>query len=133
MRFEDLPTINITVFCDVMCTLPDHDQCHEGICCLHLQGNDYYSKQLYQLLIALKIKLCLIKHYTMKAYGGMKVKEVKAMPVTDHRGPQGCEKSRCPHFLDNRVTDGGEVFSLTCQPAALLHPGRYLVLISAGD
>jgi hypothetical protein len=27
--------------------------------------------------------------------------------------------SRLPHFLHNWLTDGGEVVSLTCQPAAL--------------
>jgi hypothetical protein len=31
-------------------------------------------------------------------------------------GPQGCETSRLPHFLDNRLTDGNEVVSLTCWP-----------------
>jgi hypothetical protein len=29
------------------------------------------------------------------------------------------ETSRLPHFLDNRLTDGGEVVSLTRRPAAL--------------
>jgi hypothetical protein len=33
--------------------------------------------------------------------------------VTGHEGPQGCEASRLPRFLDNRLTDGGEVVSLT--------------------
>jgi hypothetical protein len=28
-------------------------------------------------------------------------------------------KSRLPHFLENRFTDGGEVVSLTRRPAAL--------------
>jgi hypothetical protein len=28
----------------------------------------------------------------------------------------GCETSRLPHFLDNRLTDGGEVVSLTRRP-----------------
>jgi hypothetical protein len=37
----------------------------------------------------------------------------KAIPVTGHEGPQGCETSRRPHFLDNRLRDGGEVVSLT--------------------
>jgi hypothetical protein len=37
----------------------------------------------------------------------------KAIPVTDRGGPQGCETSRLPHFLHNRLTDGGEVVSLT--------------------
>jgi hypothetical protein len=30
-------------------------------------------------------------------------------PVTGRGGPQVCETSRLPHFLDNGVTDGGEV------------------------
>jgi hypothetical protein len=41
--------------------------------------------------------------------------------------PIGFETSRLPHFLDNRLTDGGEFVSLTCRP--LLPPGRFLVLI----
>jgi hypothetical protein len=36
-------------------------------------------------------------------------------------------------FLDNRLTDGGEVASLTGRPAAFLPPGRFLVLISVSD
>jgi hypothetical protein len=35
----------------------------------------------------------------------------KAIPVTGRECPQGCETSRLPHFLDNQLTDGGEVFS----------------------
>jgi hypothetical protein len=30
-----------------------------------------------------------------------------------------CETSRLPHCLDNRLTDGGEVVSLTRRPAVL--------------
>jgi hypothetical protein len=30
------------------------------------------------------------------------------IPVTEYGGPYGCEMSRLPHFLDNRLTDGGE-------------------------
>jgi hypothetical protein len=33
-----------------------------------------------------------------------------------HGSPYGCETSRFPHFLDNWLTDGGEVVSLTRQP-----------------
>jgi hypothetical protein len=36
----------------------------------------------------------------------------KAIPVTSHGGPQGCETSRLPHFLDNWLTDGGKGVSL---------------------
>jgi hypothetical protein len=36
----------------------------------------------------------------------------KAIPVTGRGGPQGCETLRLPHFLHNRLTDGGEVLSL---------------------
>jgi hypothetical protein len=41
-------------------------------------------------------------------------KKGKALPLTGREGPQGCETSRLPHFLDNRLTDGGEVVSLMC-------------------
>jgi hypothetical protein len=37
------------------------------------------------------------------------------------------EKSRLPHFPDNRLTDGGEVVSLMRQPP--FTPGKFLVLI----
>jgi hypothetical protein len=35
-----------------------------------------------------------------------------AIPVTGCGGPQGCEMSRLPHFLDSWLTDGGEVVNL---------------------
>jgi hypothetical protein len=35
----------------------------------------------------------------------------KAIPVTGHVGPLGCETSRLPNFLDNRLTDDGQVAS----------------------
>jgi hypothetical protein len=31
-------------------------------------------------------------------------------------GPYGCETSRLPHFLNNRLNDGGEVVSLKRRP-----------------
>jgi hypothetical protein len=40
----------------------------------------------------------------------------KAIPVTGRDGPYGYETSRLPHFLDSRLTDGGEVVSLTRRP-----------------
>jgi hypothetical protein len=40
----------------------------------------------------------------------------KAIPVTGRGGPQGCETSRLPYFLDNRITGDGEVVSLTRRP-----------------
>jgi hypothetical protein len=43
-------------------------------------------------------------------------KKGKAIPVTVREGPQGCETPRLPHFLDNRLTDGGEVVSRTRRP-----------------
>jgi hypothetical protein len=45
----------------------------------------------------------------------------KAIRVTGRGGPQGCETSRLPHFLDNRLTDGGEVVSLTHRPPFTQH------------
>jgi hypothetical protein len=43
----------------------------------------------------------------------------KAAPVTGSGSPQGCEMSRFPHFLDNRLIDGDEVVSFTRRPAGL--------------
>jgi hypothetical protein len=37
----------------------------------------------------------------------------KAIPITGRRGPEGCETSRLSHFLDSRLTDGGEIVILT--------------------
>jgi hypothetical protein len=51
-----------------------------------------------------------------------------SIPVTDRGGPYGCETSRLPHFLENLLTNGGEVVSLTHRPPLLA--GRFLVLIS---
>jgi hypothetical protein len=31
----------------------------------------------------------------------------KEIPVTGRGGPYGYETSKSPHFLDNRLTDGG--------------------------
>jgi hypothetical protein len=38
------------------------------------------------------------------------------MPVTSRGVPSGFEKLRLPHFLDNWLTDGSEVVSLTRWP-----------------
>jgi hypothetical protein len=52
-------------------------------------------------------------HITMQLIPPMSWMKGKAIPVTGRGGPYGCETSRLPHFLDNRLTDGGEVVSLT--------------------
>jgi hypothetical protein len=38
-------------------------------------------------------------------------KKVKLSPLTGLEGLQGCEMLRIPHYLDNRLTDGGKVVS----------------------
>jgi hypothetical protein len=50
----------------------------------------------------------------LSSYYTMIIGKVKS--VTGHEGPWGCETSRLPHFLDNRLTDGGEVVSPTRRP-----------------
>jgi hypothetical protein len=68
-------------------------------------------------------KHCLVCNNYIRLYAYIKGKTGKAVPVTS------CGTSRLPHFLDSRLTDGSQVFSLTRRPAAL-YPGRFLVLIS---
>jgi hypothetical protein len=43
--------------------------------------------------------------------------EVRLVRVTGRESLQVCETFEVPHFLDNRLTDGGEVVSLTHQPS----------------
>jgi hypothetical protein len=43
-------------------------------------------------------------------------RENKAIPVTGCGDPFCCVALWLPHFLDNRLTDGGEVVSLTRRP-----------------
>jgi hypothetical protein len=40
----------------------------------------------------------------------------KALPITGRGGPLGYETSRLPHFLNSRLTVGGEVVSLMRRP-----------------
>jgi hypothetical protein len=43
-------------------------------------------------------------------YYGLVCEPKKTFPVTDRGGLQGCEMLRIPHYLDNRLIDGGKVF-----------------------
>jgi hypothetical protein len=52
-----------------------------------------------------QIRVCLFK--------SLKSKDI---PVTGREGPFSCERLRFPHFLDNRLTDGGKFVSLTRRP-----------------
>jgi hypothetical protein len=62
-------------------------------------------------------------HHSDKIWvSGLKKKRGKAIPVTGHEGPQGCETLRLTH--------GGEVVSLNVLAGHPLPPGRFLVLIS---
>jgi hypothetical protein len=63
-------------------------------------------KNYFQILLCVENLPSRLRH----------IKEGKAIPVTYPGGPLGCEMSRIPHFLDNRLTDGGEVVSLTRRP-----------------
>jgi hypothetical protein len=62
----------------------------------------------------LGMQLFQASYYLISAY--INIKKDKAIPVT------GCEALSCfgtsrpPHFLENRLTDGGEVVSLTRRP-----------------
>jgi hypothetical protein len=64
----------------------------------------------------------------------MLVANGKAIPVTSRGSPQGCETSRLSHFIDIRLTDGGEVVSLTRRPPFTPRkiPGTHLLEAEAG-
>jgi hypothetical protein len=58
----------------------------------------------------------------------VKKEKGKAILATGREDPWGCETSKLPHFLDNRLTDGGEAVSLTRRPSFTLPkiPGTHL-------
>jgi hypothetical protein len=55
----------------------------------------------------------------------------KAILVTGSGHPQGCETSRLSNFLDIRLTDGGEVASLTRRPPLPQEDSWYSFLLEA--
>jgi hypothetical protein len=58
----------------------------------------------------------IVRFLCMKNAKYIKKVRGKAIPMTGFEGPYGCETSRLPHFLGNRITDGCEVVSLTRRP-----------------
>jgi hypothetical protein len=48
---------------------------------------------------------------------GYDARMLKSIPATGCGGHKGCETSRLPYFLENCLTDGGEVVSLTRRPS----------------
>jgi hypothetical protein len=64
-----------------------------------------------------ELEMCEVKWSEVKVLNvDGKVKKGKAIPVTGREGPQGFEMSRFPYFLENTLTDGGKVVSLTRRP-----------------
>jgi hypothetical protein len=100
-----------TVFWDVTSILAEVYQCFGGTYCLHLQGRRQTSNQkeiASRKIVPLNSVLTYVTRYTTEVKG-------KTIPGTGRRGLQEFETSRLPHFLDNRLTDGGDV-SLTPHP-----------------
>jgi hypothetical protein len=63
------------------------------------------------------ICICTLTDSADSRHGNvMNLENVKAIPATGREGPYACEKSRLPHFVDNRLTDGREVVSLMHWP-----------------
>jgi hypothetical protein len=60
------------------------------------------------------ISLCYKEH--SRDLSPWSIKKAKAIRVTGRGDPQGCEMSRLPHFLDYRLTGGGEVVRPTRRP-----------------
>jgi hypothetical protein len=54
---------------------------------------------------------------------------IKAIPERGREGPQGCEMLSIPHCLDNQITDGDEIVSLTRRPRYTLQDHYLLFLV----
>jgi hypothetical protein len=57
--------------------------------------------------------------------------ESNGIPVTGCGGVRVCETSRLPHFLDIRLTDGGEIVSLMQQLSFTPRESGYSFLFEA--
>jgi hypothetical protein len=83
------------------------------------------SEQSCQPLCSEEIITTVNSLIYLRAYSTGKVQNNnnnnKAIPVTGRGGPQSCEMSRLPQFVDNRLTDGGKVVSLTLRPPFTLY------------
>jgi hypothetical protein len=80
--------------------------------------------------LTLKIRSYLTRIYKLPAIE-IRISIKKLFPVTGREGPWGCETSRLPHFIDNRLTDGVEDVSLKRRPAVLYPrkiPGTHFLL-----
>jgi hypothetical protein len=71
------------------------------------------------------VQILIHDHSVIRSYI---VRVCRAIPVTGRGGPQGCETSRLPRFLDNPLADDGKVISLTLRPACTSR--KIMVLIS---
>jgi hypothetical protein len=60
-------------------------------------------------------------------------KQVKAILVTGREGPHGCETPRLPHFINKRLTDGGEVVSLKRRPPFIFQEDSWYVFLLEGE
>jgi hypothetical protein len=68
----------------------------------------------------------------MKLRGKHLQSDSESIPVTGRGSLQGCETSRIPRSLDNRIMDGCEVVSITCRPRfTFLEESWYSFLLKA--
>jgi hypothetical protein len=56
---------------------------------------------------------CLVNISRQHIVKVQNLQDLEAILVTGRGGLYGCKTSRLPHFVDNRLTVGGEVVSLT--------------------
>jgi hypothetical protein len=55
-------------------------------------------------------------HDTVRQISSLFQYKGKGIPITGRGDPWGCDTPRLPHFLDSRLTNDGEVVSLTHRP-----------------
>jgi hypothetical protein len=117
LRFEVTVTPSVIAslcYCDMLCVFRYHgylvgftiETLPCGYCCV------------------VRVRICVCCFMIMNA-GWWGKEDMKKSSVTSRGGPWGCETSRLPHFLDNLLTDGGEVVSLARRPCLYSHNGSW--------
>jgi hypothetical protein len=91
-----------------------HEEC--------ILGSPSFYELLHPSLTSSHLGLNVLQHHFVLKYISLcsflwKIRlKGEAIPVTGCGGPYGCETSKLPHFLDNRLIDGGKVVSFTRRP-----------------
>jgi hypothetical protein len=107
--WQTLPTVNTKhFFMNILCIESSAHNRTMLFCSNNLKhGNHFFY---WNQPLNMRTRVCYLDCHEARLCCYFVIrKSKKSIPVRGREGPQGCERSRLPHLLDNRLTDGGKV------------------------